>query len=321
MNQIEFPKEFQRFVRLGRHALDEGESLKAIEYLASAYDLEQDFSVNLLLVSTLLELGEEDRAFEYAKEMWQEYVQSIDYLGLYLQVLLQKRLFIEATSLVKSKRKAATVDQEKLLDEYQEQIIQTEHAYQQLEFRKINERIRTLKEISNANYLEQMNEIKYIKTLPTEAFVSLAETLLIDGRLHQLVRSKVLEELVNIQSNHPYDFLWLDEKRYSVVPKNLLLPASSTSYQQVSKILEEQLINENPSLLINIMNEVRLHFALLFPYADEKITNPSLWASSYLVDYAEYNLQTVQQRDENEWETITQLKEQLREQMQKLYFQ
>lgn len=321
MNQIEFPKEFQRLVRLGKHALDEGELLKATEYFSSAYDLEQDFSVNLLLVSTLLELGEADKAFEYAKEMWHEYFKSIDYLGLYLQILLQKRLFIQATSLIESKRETANTDEQHLLDDYQEQITQTEHAYQQLEYRKVKEGIKNLQSLSAADYLTQMGEIKKIETLPTEVFESLSATFLKDEHLHQLVRSKVLEELVKIQSEQTYDFLWLDEKMYTVVPKNLLFPASAKTYQQVSSLLEEKLVNDNPSLLLDMMNEVRLHFALLFPYADEKIKNPYLWAVSYLVDYAEYNLQADARLDENEWEAIQQLKEQLQEQMQKLYFQ
>lgn len=33
------------------------------------------------------------------------------------------------------------------------------------------------------------------------------------------------------------------------------------------------------------MEEIRIHFALLYPLADQVIENPELWAVSYIISY------------------------------------
>ncbi|MGM0124069.1 hypothetical protein IGI37_001443 [Enterococcus sp. AZ194] len=321
MNQpIEFPKDFERFVRLGKVAIENGELLKATEHFSAAYETEQDFSINMLLVSTLLEIGEVKEAFDYAKEMVQDYNQSVSHLGLYIQVLVQNRLFIEATSLIEGKKGSVSVEEEALLNEYLEQVKQTEQAYQQLEFRRIKEIMKELIELSTLDYFAQIQTIKKIETLPTQNFEEIAQHLLINDQLHQLVRSKILEELVHIKSQKMVEFLWLDEKIYQVQPDCLTLPEKTQAYQSVSAELEKRLINDNPSLLLNLMNEVHLQFALLFPFADEKVSNPHLWALNYLAEQGE-DIPGTPVELEADWQPIQQLKNQLQNLILQLYLQ
>ncbi|KAF1298620.1 hypothetical protein BAU15_10865 [Enterococcus sp. JM4C] len=319
MNQpIEFPKNVKRYVRLGKLALEDEELLKAVEYFTAAYEMKQDFDVNRLLVTSLVDIGEFDLAFEYADEMRMNYFQAVEYLAIYLQLLLHRRRFIEATSMVLTRKKTAEdPDDVTLLSGYLRQIEHTGRAYQHLEPERIKKTLNDLKKLPLINYHQQMATIKNIEILPTDIFEDLAQKLSNNQQLHQLVRSKVLEELVKIESEKSVDFRWLDGEIYPLIPSTLVLPAATRSYQIISREVERALINDNPSLLLTVTSELKLHFALLFPFADKNIKDSHLWAQSYLDEQGT----SIKAEDQEVFQKICQLKQRLQAQVQQLYFQ
>ncbi len=93
MVEIPFPLKRERYLDLGQEAMNSGKIQQASDYFKEAYACQKDFPLNFLLVSTLLELKKCDEALAVAEEFLPDYEKHLDFLGLYLQCLLETENF------------------------------------------------------------------------------------------------------------------------------------------------------------------------------------------------------------------------------------
>lgn len=285
--KISFPKNFERYIELGQEAMDKKNLLAAIRYFEEAYAIKQDFPLNFLLASTYLEIGENQRALDVASEMKEEYVSCLDYMELYVQILIQNNKFIAAHRMINNRILMKQQGEMNRLISMKKKVRKIELMYQQFEINKIKEIKTELKELRNHNYYEQLAIVKKAVHLPQDDFIAIGKEILLDKEVHSLVRSWVLEEFANLCLKEEVEFVWRDQKVYKIVPAEVGGPLDNAAFQRIYLFLEKELMNEDPILLLDLSEEIRLHFALLYPLADEIIKDPQLWAVSYIAAYNE----------------------------------
>lgn len=312
-NKIPFPKNYERFIELGQEAQKRNELVEAIGYYEQAYAIRQNFPLNVVLVNTYLESGENEQALSLASEMKEKYFAYLDYLELYIQILIQNHLFIQAHSIINERILMEQSGEMRKLISLKKKIRHVELMYQQFEVGKIKELKEELNRLNRHNYYEQLAIVKKAVRLPQDEFIVIGKRILLDEQVHNLVRSWILEEFVSLHVKEEVEFLWRNNKKYTVVPASVGGPLDCAAYQRILFFLEKELINDNPILLVDIMEEIRLHFALLYPLADQVIENPKLWAVSYIISYNHSIAQKYQvDEDSLEIEKIQQLQSKIR---------
>ncbi len=284
-NKIPFPKNYERYIEMGQEAIQLGNQEAALLYFEKAYAIKQDFPLNLILVKTYLDTENYEKALYVASEMRERYFEYLDYLEIYLQVLTKNQLFLQAHSIINERILMEQSGEMRKLISLKKKIKHVELKYQQFESVKISEVKKELNQLNLYDYYEQLSVIKKSLNLPQDDFIRLGKNLLLDGRVHILVRSWILEELVKLHVKEEVKFLWRDNQTYTVVPAAVGTPLDCAAYQRILLFLEKELINVAPILLVDITEEIRLHFTLLYPLADQIIKNPRLWAVSYIISY------------------------------------
>lgn len=284
--KIPFPKNYDRFIALGKEAIAMHHMKKAAYFFEEAYHIHADFSLNFLLVGVYLELGEYTVALQIARQMKKEYLSNFTYLEVFVQVLLFNHRFLEAHVIINEKilaeKESPSMPQ---LISLKKKIRQRELIYQQLEMHNIAQIQEKLLHLKDCSYLEQLSIIKQSHQLPQEIFLKISKKILMDSSIHYLVRAWILEELYALHVKEKIPFIWQDQTKKEVIPANMEMPLDSLAYQQAHLFLEAELSNVDPILLFNILEEVRIHFVLLYPLADQFVTDPRLWTIGYLVNY------------------------------------
>lgn len=310
--QIPFPKNYERFIELAQEAIQEEQPALALDYFKQAYCIQQDFSLNYLLVCSYLDLSQEKQALIVATEMKESYLSTFEYIDFYVQLLLKNHLFIQAHLIVNERILMERTGEMRLLVFMKNTIRQLEQAYK----RAIEEQSQLVEDelarLGEFSYGEQVRIINKETFLTQVDFISISKENVIDQRVHPFVRSLLLEELVGLHVNEEIDFLWRNGEICKVIPTKVGTSDESGSYQRLLLFLEKELIYENPILLADLLEEIRLHATLLYPLADQMIDDPILWAISYMSHDERVKHYTLQQEEQEKLANINRLQNKLR---------
>lgn len=319
--QIPFPKNYDRYIELGQELMDQGNLLAALDSFQRAYEIKKDFPLNFLISSTYLEVGENKKALYMALEMKDNYLTCLDYLSFYIQLLVSNQQFIHAHSLINDRILQEKCGEMHQLVALKKKIRQEELIYEQFEASKINQLKEQLSCLEQHSYYEQLAIVKKAVYLPQDDFFKIGKKILLDKKVHPLVRSWVLEKFAGLHVKEQIKVLWGENEQHQVIPAQIGGPLDCASYEQMMLFLEKELINDNPILLLDLREEVRLHFALLYPVADKIIKEPKLWAISYILAYNESLAEYYQiQEFHREIELIQQLQTKIRCDLEEMVF-
>lgn len=279
---IQFPLNQKRYFQLGQKALEEGQLSLAADHFSASYALKKDFSLNFLLVSTLLEAGRAKEALSYAQEFKEAYEQGRDFLSLYLQCLLENQHFVEAHQILNEKMLVAQGSELKKLMEYKRIVRQKEVMHTQLTLDKKNQILEEFLNLPQEDYLTQLKKASLCHQLSQEDFFSACEKLFVDERLHYLVKSLLLEELVSLRFAASIPLLYRNQNIRMVSLKKLAPLRDTPLFQKLMLRLEIELRNLDPILEINLKEELRLSYVLLYPFEKEYILDADAWVKSYI---------------------------------------
>ncbi|MDR0921124.1 MAG: hypothetical protein LBM95_01945 [Lactobacillales bacterium] len=284
--EIQFPKNFERFIELGQEAINQQNFSKAVDYFSKAYEIAPDFPLNFLLTNTLFDLGEVEEALELAQEFKRDYYLHIDYLVFYIQLLVGNHQFVQAHQILNERILQDNSEEMNKLVRVKKEVRHAELLYRQFEKRKINELKEELLQLTKLPAFEQMAQVKKSIQLPQDDFLEVAKVLLLKPETNIFVKSWLIEELSGMNIREKITFLWLNKGERAMIPAELSQPYESQTYKRMIAMIEKELGNNDPILLINMVEEIRIQFALLYPFADEVIAEPELWALAYLEEYA-----------------------------------
>ncbi|MBL1223902.1 hypothetical protein [Enterococcus sp. BWR-S5] len=284
-NKVQFPKNYDRFIELGKEAAAQKNMEEAISYYEEAYSIRQEFPLNYLLVSAYIAVGENQEALTLAEEMRKQYLSCIEYMETYIQVLILNHRFLSAHGIINERILMENSGEMRALVGLKKKVRQSELLYQQFEVKKIEELKKELSGLNHYDYYQQLSIIRNSVQLPQDEFFEVAKELLIDANIHNLVRSWVLEEMSRLHYKKEVEFLWRDNQLYKVIPASLARPLETSSYQRIVLYLEKELMHNNHILYLDLLEEIRMHFALIYPFSDRLIKDPKLWAICYIVSY------------------------------------
>ncbi|MDH6363197.1 hypothetical protein M2139_000172 [Enterococcus sp. PF1-24] len=283
MKQVEFPNDYEDFLRLGEGAVAAGDLLLAIQHYQAAYQIGATFSLNYILVNLLIEVGENQKAYTLAGDFPQEYLAETDTFKTYWQLLILNRQFLEARKwLLYFQRQEKYED---FLTIAQQQLAEAEAYVLKFEKQRIQRLLTLTDDLATVSLNQQFARIKELKELPYEKFIQVSRKLLIQPELNYFSRLRLVEDLVEIAANQEIDFLWYNGEIKTLLPKAMTMPAEVANYLASAKLLREALEDDNPVMLPALLDELKLHFAIVYPFSDEVFTQPQLIVASYLADY------------------------------------
>lgn len=280
----EFPKNYERFIAQGEEALVEHNQIAALENFQQAYQLQQTPPVNQKIVQLLLEMGEADEALALAEAFQESYFENLETATIYMQIYSQSRSFIEGYILLKQllQTKKITLAQQKTLEQ---QLMQVEEAYQQLETQQIQAIKRNLLVSDQLPVYQQLANIKVSLYLPKPVFVEVAKDLVMNQALSYFAREWFIEELALLQFSEPLTFLWYDNQPQTVLLEGKTGPLNTPIYSEICTELRNRLENDDPIMLQHLEEEIRLHLAYLYPLAETVISDSTIWVWGYLATY------------------------------------
>lgn len=310
--QIPFPKNYERFIELAQEAIQKEQPALALDYFKQAYCIQQDFSLNYLLVCLYLDLSQEEQALLLAAEMKEQYLTTFEYIEFYVQLLLKNHLFVQAHLIVNERILMERTGEMRLLVFMKNTIRQLEQAYK----RAVKEQNRLVEEelsrLGEFRYCEQLRIVKKETSLTQGDFVAISKANLVDQRVHPYVRSLVLEGFVGLHVNEEIHYLWRDGKRRTIVPTRVGTSDESASYQRMLLFLEKELFSKNPILLADVLEEIRRHTLLLYPLADQIIDDPVLWAIGYMCQDEGVKQYILRSEEQEKLRAIKRMQNQLR---------
>ncbi|WP_265459206.1 hypothetical protein [Enterococcus sp. HY326] len=306
-----FPNSREDFIRLGKEALEQGEQQKGLKLFHEAYEMEADFSLNLLIVHLMMETGDHQQALRLAQDYLSDYLKERQYFDLFFQLLLLNQQFLKAHEYL---AQFEGHQDQTWLDLLHQQLTQLEDYLSQLEQQKLADLRRTLSTINQLTMQQQAGFIETLIATPLNFFLEMAASILTDVQINYFSRLKVLEELIKLKRKESFTFRWFNEKEQQVIPSQLGLVENSTELAKIELFLTQQLEHQQPDLLQALLEEVRLHLTILFPFETETITalgGVQLFAESYLVEYSEGYSEQLE--ESVEFNRIQELKQNLRQ--------
>lgn len=272
--------------QLGQEAMEAGDFIHALAYFQKAYQEKPSFHLNRRIVRMLMETGQYREGLEATEDWRENYLQSSKALPMYFQLLLQNQQFITAHKLLVGMKRTETLD-ESQQEVLKQQLETAENYAEQFDSISRNQKLAAFRQIAEYPVSQQFHLLKDLECLTLKEYERLAKQVLLNPQMNYFGRIRIVEELVQLKLKEEYAVLWFDETIKKFQPNQLASPEENPTYLEVLHELEAQLENQNPSLLLELKEETRLHFALLYPFAEEYVSNPKTWAKAYILDYTQ----------------------------------
>lgn len=285
--KIEFPKNYETYINKGLEFFELGNMEEATMYFEEAYAIKQEPRINSFYATALYQKGEYKKAKTIAdKEI--DYYTSEDNLTLfYVSILIKGHYFIQAEKIVKDKLSQTNENDFKWHSQFER--LEKERALVQIQNEKHYETImKNVFSMGNQSFEKQAEIIKNAKDLPLPRFVKAATSLLSNPYVNGIVKTTVIEFLMEKNIENTFNLEWFNEQRI-IKPIDMLLITETKAVQAVEHILKETIENNDPVLFQAIVQEANLHFMLLYPFIDEVIVSPKEWVVLYLKRYDQFH--------------------------------
>lgn len=276
-NIVEFPDNDKQYVRLGTEAFENNHLNDAAWYFEQAYKKNNKGHINFLLVSTLLENGQNEEALDFANEQIDFYKNNESYYMTYVSVLISNQLFDQSQNIIDEQLNSTNYPEWEQLNQY----LDNEKMRVQEQTEKYKDDLK--KKMYSLNVLtvdEQLKTIDEVDIFPLNELQELAPLIFQGPYIHHFTKIGLLQLLIENNDQKIYDFDWFEEKRI-LQPKQLSLYNAHPTVLKVKKELADHL-EKNPSLKEIIDAEVSYHLMLLYPFIDEIVTNTRKWVGLYV---------------------------------------
>jgi len=284
MNPIEFPNNDHYYLTLAEEAFSAGNYSQALENYKQAYQETPSPKLNRLITSLALEQGKFSDALEYAEEESESYLETPDTIDLFLRIQLYSQKFFAAREFLwrAQKVKELTEEQKNL---WTMRINDQEAFYQRQQQEVIKQLEFELNQIPSMKAMEQLVFVRKIKQLPEERLKLLAKKFMLDPQVAPLVRSYLFESLARVGVTEKVRYLTIQDEIVELSPTSSGL--DDFLQNGIENWLNKYLSNDNPVLLTNLLEQMKLEMAFLYPL-QSSFANPEAWAASYLSEYSEW---------------------------------
>lgn len=267
-DQIEFPKNYGMYMQLAMSTLERGNYEEATEHLKKAYQLKDENSLNILLVSSLYHNGQVKEALDYALEKQSFYEKNEKRLLLFVELLIQTNQFLQARKYIDDYKNSAVKyadNWSRLSEELSDK--QYEKEKERIEYEKTL--VKDLYSLAAVSHEEQFKLVDEAAHLKTDNLEKAAASVFQNPYVHPLARSGYLSILVERQSDKEFAYNWFGESKTIIPAKCPRFDQNPVVVRAVQEI--DQFCLQNPSLRELILNELMTVLMNLFPFISEVI--------------------------------------------------
>ncbi|PLT32365.1 tetratricopeptide repeat protein [Bacillus sp. V5-8f] len=292
-NIVLFPNLAERLINKGLDHLEKKEFRQAASLFSQARDLEpENPDLNVGLVVSLVELGYYSEAKDLCKELLNKGIGDyFQVVTIYLMVLLQLNGHEEMVSTIRALLEDDHIPPDKIehfekMLEFSERVLEEKNSQESIKEEKIYQ------EIEKEGLFEQKTESGIMRTISRLTEVNIRPYV---PEIKQFLREeqgnpfyKTL--LINILREQEYDKeveLRKFNETATFIPANLFDVVQSPFYIEVSKLVEANLGQENPTLLEMVKSLIERHNFIFYPNDPSK-GHFLEWAASYQLLAAEY---------------------------------
>lgn len=279
---IELPELFERHMTLGKQAVKDGNLEEARSHFEDAYGLKDDMEANVCLVNVLVALKEYQEAYDILKEKKRVYLEEPSYQGIYFQVLLHLKLFLDIEKLFVSYQGE---DYETLKKDYT--LVRDYQLLTNKEF--YNEIVTSLKTLERGPVGRERVLLNKLNYLPKEEAVDVIKELLLREDVSIFIRSGLLQHLVQLELSEPVMILTIKGEKKEVIPKELPLMKELYQDNQVVSGLRAYFEQNNPSLIEEIEKMLKLYLGCLYPFSNDLMKPEEEWLNLYKLKYGNLN--------------------------------
>ncbi|MDF0479397.1 hypothetical protein OL233_03765 [Vagococcus sp. PNs007] len=292
-DRIEFPKNFEGYMKMAQDAEATGENEEALTLYEEAYDLQPDFLANTKIVKLLMAEGKFQEALGVCEEMLQGYFEEEELFMTYIQLLLGNQEFIKSRKMIKKNRSRIKNEEEllRLVDTSEEQ-------YAMFNPEKIKAYKAEGREIKVQPFYQQMGTLKLLEKLPKNDYIDVVKELLVNDELPLLLRQSLLESVVAICISEEYEIINIYGERCVVAISEIPSPGEQRTYLEAKEVLEKKLEEYEDVFQTQMLEELRVNFSVMYPFADTWLTDVSLWVKQLLSNYLEVEFTEEEQNSE-----------------------
>ena len=276
---LEFPANENRLLYLGKKSSEQGDDLKAIQYFNDSYETSQSLEVNYLLVKALINVGRLETAYIYMKEYEDDYREQSELQPLYFDILLKRKQFLVLEKWLLTFDRAPH-----LSEEFKQTLNQTQKYWTLVDKTDYTNRLLRIKSIEKVSFIKQkalLQEMNYLTKL--DFFKLSSEIFLISKNISPLIRSQIIDELVQLKYEGTVSILDVFGQLHhhaKLNEMNRLMP--SVKNNSLYKDLSEYMENNQPSQETLVLNIVKTHLGMMYPYIDDIVTDVKSWNKAYL---------------------------------------
>ena len=292
-DRIEFPKNFEGYMTMAKDAEETGKKDEALTLYEEAYNLQPDFEANTKIVNLLMAEGKFQEALGICEEMLQGYFEEDELFETYIKLLLGNQEFIKSRKMIKKNRTRIANE-----DELLRLVSTSEEQYSMFNPDKITAYKAEGRDIKVQPFYQQMGTLKLLEKLPKADYIDVVKELLINDELPLLLRQSLLESVVAICTAEEYEIITIFGEQCTVDISELTAPGEQTTYLQAKELLSKQLEEYEEVFQTQMMEELRVNFSVMYPFADAWITDVSLWVKQLLASYLEVEFTEEEQTSE-----------------------
>lgn len=168
---------------------------------------------------------------------------------------------------------------------YKQVVRQKELMHQQLTQEAQAKLKEKLAQLPSERPVQQLAAVKDCIALNQDDFLEVSKRLLIDPKVHYLVKALLLEEVASLQGAGTVKILYRNQNMRQVSLNKIRSIPESPLFERLQTILEVKLRHKDPILQMNLLEEMRLSYALLYPFNQEYITDPQAWVDALIYQY------------------------------------
>ncbi|MFC6323392.1 tetratricopeptide repeat protein [Companilactobacillus baiquanensis] len=267
-------------------AFNKGDWDEATELYTEAYTMQPSFLINQGLAASLLNLKKADDAEAVILDYFNYYLSNADAAKLAADIVLENNDFLLANQIINyyNNNNFSTIDDSFILD-FKRRVSLAEERHLRSFKPHMTSILTHLRSIVTKPMVSQIQLIRSMREFDKKDYIAGSKLLLGNPLLHPLLKSELAENLYKLGITEKIDISFYGEMK-TFEPSKLKPIMSTDVYLKMCDELDKVLSgSKNETQLENLRGELSLYAAMVYPFGENIIKDPSLWTNLFLLRY------------------------------------